>query len=404
MQFLPAWRPLAALGRLRKTEAVTRRIVVGSSNSTAPRLPPESITGSRGSPLNRWRHNLHLVGAVALFPVFVGIYYLSYWLRFEGRVESQGLECFTATAAWVATVKLAWFAGLRVCRGWGRSVTFYDLVVLLKAATAALLTLVLIDRFAMPSPTGIPRSVFLLDWGTTIVVSRRRPLAGPRVPRVALVAVCPSTAGAGVDRRSRRHGRIAAADDPPPPPPNLPRGRLHRRQSPAGRNAHRGRSGRRHSRDTRQLAERYGVQADPGHARRARRPATAHAHGRRPPRRLRGPRAAQLPATDRRQRDGSAAAGLDRRPAAARAGAAGHRGHPPVDRRPGDPGHRQRRQHRLGDLPAVAAILPAADRAGRSLGDRPVLPRTGIAAAGRARSRSTSASPTCSTSRACAAS
>ena len=66
-------------------------------------------------------------------------------------------------------VKLAWFAGLRVCQGWRRSVTFYDLTVLLKAATGGLVTMAMIQYLLGPRPL-VPRSVFLLDWGTTIVV------------------------------------------------------------------------------------------------------------------------------------------------------------------------------------------------------------------------------------------
>ena len=47
--------------------------------------------------------------------------------------------------------------------------TFYDLLVLLRAATAGLLTLVMIRFVFAPHPS-IPRSVLLLDWGVTIFV------------------------------------------------------------------------------------------------------------------------------------------------------------------------------------------------------------------------------------------
>jgi FlaA1/EpsC-like NDP-sugar epimerase len=116
-----------------------------------------------------WRHHLHVLGAIALLPVFVGIYYLSYWLRFEGQLGDGELECFRATAGWVVLVQLAWFVGLQVCQGWRRSVTFYDLVVLLKAATGGLATMALVEVLFTPPPP-IRRSVLLLDWGTLIVV------------------------------------------------------------------------------------------------------------------------------------------------------------------------------------------------------------------------------------------
>ncbi len=116
-----------------------------------------------------WRQHLHLLAATALLPVFAGIYYLDFWLRFEGEMTGDQLRCFLATVGWVVLVKLAWFVGLRVCQGWRRSVTFYDLVVLFQAATGGLVTMSMIQFLLGPLPV-VPRSVFLLDWGTTIVV------------------------------------------------------------------------------------------------------------------------------------------------------------------------------------------------------------------------------------------
>jgi FlaA1/EpsC-like NDP-sugar epimerase len=116
-----------------------------------------------------YRRYLYLLTTTALLPTFVGIYWLSFWLRFEGQLDSDEMACFGATAGWIVAVKLAWFVGLRACRGWSRSVTFYDLVVLLRAATGALLTMMMIQYLLGPAPT-IPRSVFLLDWGATVVV------------------------------------------------------------------------------------------------------------------------------------------------------------------------------------------------------------------------------------------
>lgn len=116
-----------------------------------------------------WRRHLHLLGVVALLPIFVGIYYLDFLLRFEFELSKDNLECFRATVGWVVFTKLAWFAGLRACQGWRRSLTFYDLVVLLQAATAGLLTMTMIQYLLSPSPA-VPRSVLLLDWSTTVVI------------------------------------------------------------------------------------------------------------------------------------------------------------------------------------------------------------------------------------------
>ncbi len=116
-----------------------------------------------------WRQHLHLLVAAALVPFLAGIYYLSFWLRFEGPLGGRETACFRATVGWVLAVKLAWFVGLRTCRGWSRSVAFYDLVVLLRTATGGLLTAAMVQYLLAPLPA-IPRSVLLLDWGATIVV------------------------------------------------------------------------------------------------------------------------------------------------------------------------------------------------------------------------------------------
>ncbi len=105
----------------------------------------------------------------ALLPLFVLTYYLAYWLRFEGQLGAMQLSWFTRTVFWIVMVKVAMFAWFRVDRSWGRFVTFYDLVTLVQAATSSLLLMVLIDRFFLAQRT-IPRSVFMLDWGSTIVM------------------------------------------------------------------------------------------------------------------------------------------------------------------------------------------------------------------------------------------
>jgi FlaA1/EpsC-like NDP-sugar epimerase len=115
------------------------------------------------------RAYFHLLIATAFLPIFIAIYYLGYWLRFEGQLSFCEWESFRCSVGWVVFVKLAWFAGLRVCRGWRRPVSFYDLGVLLSAAGAAAITVILIYYLLVPYPF-IPRSVLVFDWVATIVV------------------------------------------------------------------------------------------------------------------------------------------------------------------------------------------------------------------------------------------
>ena len=350
-----------------------------------------------------WRQHLHLLTTAALVPALAGIYYLSFWLRFEGQLSGGELACFRATVGWVLLVKLAWFVGLRACRGWSRSVSFYDLLVLLRAATGGLLTMAMIQYLLAPAPT-IPRSVFLLDWGTTIVVlgGARSLVRGVRETRwslfrsageVRVLIAGAGDMGASTLRMIRRIGRpryrvVGFIGDSP----SLVGTRIEG-VPVVGVCEH-----------TRQLVQRYG----------ARQILVMQGE-------LAGPQLRRLMddarrgacevrvlpnyrPLDRRERDDPAAAGLDRRPAATPAGAVGHRGHPPVDRRAGDPGHRQRRQHRLGNLPPIAAVRPA-NVWWRSIARRRA---SSFWNANCSRwppeSRSTSASPTCSTRPACAAS
>ncbi|OHB68815.1 MAG: hypothetical protein A2V70_11365 [Planctomycetes bacterium RBG_13_63_9] len=130
------------------------------------RQPPRLAPGTIKAASRMRRPTLYLA---AMLPVFVAIYYLSYWLRFEGQLGATELREFSSTVFWVVLIKLVMFGWFRIYRSWGRFVTFYDLITLVQATTSSLLMMVLIDRFLLSEPT-IPRSVFLLDWGTTIVM------------------------------------------------------------------------------------------------------------------------------------------------------------------------------------------------------------------------------------------
>ncbi len=107
--------------------------------------------------------------AAASWPLFALIYFSSYWLRFEGDLDGPELHLFVSTFAWVACLKVFSFNYFRIYQGWGRYVTFHDLTLLIKAATASSFAILLMDFLLYPS-LSTPRSVFLMDWGLTIVV------------------------------------------------------------------------------------------------------------------------------------------------------------------------------------------------------------------------------------------
>ncbi len=104
-----------------------------------------------------------------LAPLFGLIYYGAYWLRFEGESEATWFRSFAATVAVVVLIKVCVFGWFHIYQGWSRYVTFHDLIVLGKA-TAVSAALVSLGDYLMLHGLTPPRSVFLLDWGLTLVV------------------------------------------------------------------------------------------------------------------------------------------------------------------------------------------------------------------------------------------
>jgi len=109
------------------------------------------------------------LGVLVLAPVLAGIYYAAYWLRFEGKLPAVEWRGLCGSIGWVVLLKLAVFRFFRLRQLWGGSVSFYDLTALVRACIAGTLLMVLVDWCILPPPV-IPRSVFLIDWGMTIVV------------------------------------------------------------------------------------------------------------------------------------------------------------------------------------------------------------------------------------------
>ncbi len=104
-----------------------------------------------------------------LAPVFLGLYSLSFWLRFDEQMLSHQIALtLWPSAAWVVLLKLAVFAGFRVPLAVRRKVTFEELIPLAQAATVSTLLIVAINRVFHPDPL-IPRSIYFLDWGVTLV-------------------------------------------------------------------------------------------------------------------------------------------------------------------------------------------------------------------------------------------
>ncbi len=107
--------------------------------------------------------------AVVSIPVFALIHVLAYWLRFDGLMGPGEWRMFSNTVVTAILVKVLVFAALRIYQGWNRYVTFHDMISLAKASTASSLLILAVNYLLMPGVV-TARSVFLLDWGLTIVV------------------------------------------------------------------------------------------------------------------------------------------------------------------------------------------------------------------------------------------
>ena len=108
--------------------------------------------------------------AFLLCSVFAGTFYLSLWLRFEGQLGPREMWRFWTAIQVVVGIKLIVFTWFGLLRGWGRYVTFDDVITLIEATTVSVVMTVLVERvFLTYQP--IPRTVFAIDWGTTIAVA-----------------------------------------------------------------------------------------------------------------------------------------------------------------------------------------------------------------------------------------
>ena len=127
-------------------------------------MMPEKPFANRSRQLRRL-----LLYSVPLIPVFAGLYYAAYWLRFEGTLGPSELAAVSAAIGWVVLIKLVVFRALGVCQAWNRYATFHDMTVLVMASTLSALVMVLGAFLFLPG-VRVPRSVLLMDWGGTIVV------------------------------------------------------------------------------------------------------------------------------------------------------------------------------------------------------------------------------------------
>jgi FlaA1/EpsC-like NDP-sugar epimerase len=119
-------------------------------------------------------HRFLTVFILLVLPCLAG-YYLAFLLRFDGVLNADAKTVFAASAMWVVTIKLVTLVHARLHQDCTRYVNFSDMLRLVRATSMSTVGIILADAMFITSIT-IPRSVILLDWGTTLML-----LAGVRI-------------------------------------------------------------------------------------------------------------------------------------------------------------------------------------------------------------------------------
>jgi len=105
---------------------------------------------------------LHLV-------LFLAAYFAAFAIRFDFAIPETYFALLLGTAPFVVLFKFVSFYAFGQYKSWLRYVSIDDIKRILAAMSVAELFAVAFDRF-VPLPPGIPRSIFLLDWGITVAL------------------------------------------------------------------------------------------------------------------------------------------------------------------------------------------------------------------------------------------
>ncbi|MEM7311949.1 MAG: hypothetical protein AAF497_02235, partial [Planctomycetota bacterium] len=144
--------------------------VAGREISKAKGSEPEnnnSSTYQRATFQFLLKHRIWLLAAGHAV-VFTAAYWLAFLLRFDFQVSEVFVRRFWITLPAVLAIKLYLFFVTGHFHGWWRYVTFSDLTALLRASFLALVTLVILNHYAMDGH--LPRAVVIVDSLVSILI------------------------------------------------------------------------------------------------------------------------------------------------------------------------------------------------------------------------------------------
>ncbi len=118
----------------------------------------------------RKRKTIRLIAASAILTPFAALaYYIAFLLRFGGMLEPDHVQAFVGTVGWVIAVKAAVILHSRMHQEYTQYVTFRDLLIIARVVTFSSIGITLFDAMVL-GQVAIPRSVVLLDWGTSLLL------------------------------------------------------------------------------------------------------------------------------------------------------------------------------------------------------------------------------------------
>jgi len=116
--------------------------------------------------LMRWRS---IVKFLLHATIFIFAYITAYLLRFEFSISPVYLEIIRHTIMVVLVTKAMAFLAFGLFQGWWRYVSMRDILPIAGGCTLGSFLFWCVDFFLMPD-IAIPRSIFVIDWGLTLMI------------------------------------------------------------------------------------------------------------------------------------------------------------------------------------------------------------------------------------------
>jgi len=139
--------------------------------------PPKEERGSNfrlaekylSPPVNFFLRNRGVVKFFLHLAIFTGAYYLAYLIRFDFIIPPKYGQVIRDTILYLLIAKAVGFLVFGLFQGWWRFVSIRDILPIAMGCTVGSVVFAGIDLLFLKTVV-VPRSVYLLDWGITLLV------------------------------------------------------------------------------------------------------------------------------------------------------------------------------------------------------------------------------------------